>query len=158
MKLRTQKRLLTISTLVLLAAAAVAFGWALQNPYDSVPVLTNQSSASKSRLATNKFVQVGQETRQQLWGKPLRRPLYDPPPPPPPPKKKLPPLKVELMATIVEPGNSMAIVSLPDGITEYKTIGDTLGPKESPAELIKILADSIVLKREDQEVTLRLKQ
>jgi hypothetical protein len=59
------------------------------------------------------------------------------------------------MGTIVEPGNSMAIVTVARGQTEYKRLGDKLGPEESPAELVEILEDAIVVEREGEKTTLR---
>jgi hypothetical protein len=91
-----------------------------------------------------------------LWTKQLRRPLYDPPPPPPV-ERTLPPLEVTLLGTILEPGNSKAMISSRGNTVEYKRVGDLLGPPESPAELLEILGDSIVLRRENETMTLRRK-
>ncbi|MEM8784153.1 MAG: hypothetical protein AAGE65_15060 [Planctomycetota bacterium] len=57
--------------------------------------------------------------------RPLRRPLYDPPPavivPPPPP-----PLRLRLVGTILEPGNSQALLRSADGRIAMHPLGATV--------------------------------
>jgi hypothetical protein len=60
----------------------------------------------------------------------LRRPLHDPPPPPPvltPPAKPSPPLNIRLSGTIVEPGHSQALIVMPDGTVQLKSVGEDAG-------------------------------
>jgi hypothetical protein len=89
----------------------------------------------------------------QYWERPLRRALYDPPLPKPE-VKQLPPLQLELLGTIIEPPNSMAIVRTEQGLTEYKRVGDTVGPADGPAKIVEIGPSEIVMERTSERVTL----
>jgi hypothetical protein len=60
----------------------------------------------------------------------LRRPLHDPPPmalPAPSPPQAIPALNIHLTGTIVEPDHSQALITMPDGQVELKSVGDDAG-------------------------------
>jgi Tfp pilus assembly protein PilP len=81
--------------------------------------------------------------------------LYDPPPPKPE-VKQLPPLSVELLGTILEGDNSIAMVRSEQGQVEYRRKGDFVGPVDSPALVVEIQSDAIVLDRAEERVTLKV--
>jgi hypothetical protein len=91
----------------------------------------------------------------QLCDRPLRRPLYDPPPPKPE-VRQLPPLQVELLGTILEGENSMAILRSEQGQVEYRRKGDSVGPADSPAKLVEIQGDAVLLDRAEERITLKV--
>lgn len=155
--LRVKKSAYTVAAAALLAAAALVVVWGVQ-PFAAA---WEQSTAKQSQPqpTSTTAIEVPQGPSRDdfapLWDRPLRRALYDPPPPKPV-VQQLPPLRVELLGTILEEANSMAIVRSEQGRVEYKRRGDSVGPADSPAELVEIQADAIVLVREDERVTLKV--
>jgi hypothetical protein len=93
---------------------------------------------------------------ENLWKKPLRRPIFDPPPPPPPEvvKKELPPIRAKLLGTILEPGNSQAMIAQPGGAVEFRTVGQPLGPQDDTATIVEITAVTVRVKRGEELTTL----
>jgi hypothetical protein len=118
------------------------------NPTQTPKLNTEIVSAAKTRFPSRDEV-------LKLCDRPLRRPLYDPPPPKPE-VKQLPPLQVELVGTIVEDTNSVALVKTEKGNVEYKRIGDEVGPVEGPAKVIEIKLDEVVLERAAERITLNV--
>ena len=155
-KLRTKKRSLELATVGLLLATIGVARWGVRPlPHLAMPTKTDATSASQP-LVVDAAAKVASPsaTNTELWLKRLRRPLYDPPPPPPPPQQRPPPLRIELLGTIIEPDNSMAMVSSA-GSVAYVRVGDRVGPAESQAEIIKIQRDAILLERGEERITLR---
>ena len=105
--------------------------------------------------ATGTTTTVSTQDFAQLWDRALRRPLYDQPPPKPE-VRQLPPLRVEVLGTVLEDANSMAFVRGEKGNMETKRIGDTVGPAESPGKLVQITADAVVVEREQERITLKI--
>ena len=159
MKLRAQKRCLVLATGLCLLAVPVVLAWGLRPPEPAAsPGQHGATSATAVRPGADMdslTMRIATDEDASVWNKRLRRPLYDPPPPKPV-KRTPPPLRVALMGTIVEPGNSMAIVSTRGGAVEYKRVGDSVGPEANPAELVEILGDAIVVRRDDETLTLRV--
>jgi hypothetical protein len=70
--------------------------------------------------------------------------------------KQLPPLGIELLGTILEGDNSIAIVRSEQGQVEYRRKGDSVGPVDSPALLVEIQSDAVLLERAAERVTLKV--
>jgi hypothetical protein len=156
--LRIQKLYFMVATGCCLVGAAVAIAWGVR----PLTVMPKTAASSRRQLNdTHSSITSGrpEPTREdfaKLWQRPLRRPLYDPPPPKPV-VRALPPLQVEVLGTIIEGQNSMAMVRSERGNVEYKRVGDTLGPTDSPASVLEIGSDAIVVERGEERVTLRVK-
>jgi hypothetical protein len=151
--LRLKKLALALATFGCLVGAGAVLNWGLS---PTVPVNPGTAAMVKRTTVNTHPLDTAEPTPQdflQLWGRPLRRPLYDPPPPKPE-VKELPPLQLELLGTIIEPPNSIAIIRSGQGSSEYKRIGDQLGPADSPASLIEIGPSEIVVERSGQRITL----
>jgi hypothetical protein len=156
---RLKKLAYSVATAASLAAAGLVVAWGVRPiaaPWDEVHA---RHAHPQTMTAAASGVPLGpsRDDFAQLWDRPLRRELYDPPPPKPL-VKQLPPLRVELLGTILEAANSMAIVRSEQGRIEYKRAGDSVGPADSPAQLVEIGADSIVVVRADERVTLKVSE
>lgn len=85
----------------------------------------------------------------------LLAPLYDPPPAPPPesePKKPdAPPIAAKLLATMVEPGRSQAVLDV-GGSTERVGVGDVV----EGATVLQITPGAVVLQQDGERITLAL--
>ena len=155
MTLRRKRLLLraAASTLVLTAACLCATAWwpvtttsdASADPSEGVAA-TVDSETSHPAIAAD----------EALWKRQLRRPLFDPPPPPPPEvvKAELPPIRARLLGTILEQGNSQAMLFLPSGAVEFRTIGQSLGADDGEAMVVEISAANVKVKRGEELTTL----
>jgi hypothetical protein len=156
--LRIQKLAYIAATLACLMATVAVVAWGLHMP--ELPSSASRSvmgdTSTQAEPATDLIKEPSREDFAQLLGRPLRRMLYDPPPPQPE-VKQLPALQVELLGTIVEPENSMAMVRNAEGGVEYKRVGDAIGPSDSPGNLIEIHGDSIIVERDSQRITFRVR-
>ena len=159
--LRKQKLSLSVATAVCLFAVPAVLFWSampLALAPDAAGSAAQSDQTSKSVVLTADIVhQVASDASRDIWNKRLRQPLYDAPPPQPI-QKTLPPLQVALKGTIVEPGNSMAIIASPDGTIEYKKVGDPLGPPDGVAHLTEIHSDAILVERGDKTETLKVSE
>ena len=108
--------------------------------------ITSNNTASQSRI-------IPQATLRKAKSLDLRKPLFDPPPPPEV-KKPRPPLRIKLQATMVEPGNSMAMITGSDGKTTFKTIGDVI----DNAEIIEITETQITVRYHDELVPILIEK
>jgi len=156
LSLRSQKMCYVVATSLCLAGSLADIFWAVQPT--AVPQATTRSHSRIDLGDSPSHREASQPVREdfaKLWDRPLRRPLYDPPPPKAQ-VKQLPPLRIELLGTILEDANSMAIVRSEKGIVQYKHIGDNVGPTDSPANVVSIDANAIVVEREKQRITLRV--
>jgi hypothetical protein len=155
--LQSQKLVLSAATGICLAAAPLVLVWGCW-PLQTV-VSGDDSVAPGARTANP--APVGPAAvlvpapPRDVWTKRLRRPLYDPPAPQVV-EQPLAPLQVALKGTILEPGNSMAIIASPDGTIDYKRVGDPLGPAAGRAHVKEILSDSVVVERENKTETLKV--
>jgi hypothetical protein len=142
-----------MATCCSVAGTGFIMTWAFTNQ----PVQTHPAIKSDTEPQSDSATQQPEDAKLdyfvQFWDRPLRRALYDPPPPQPT-IKQLPPLRVELAGTIIEPPNSMAIVRTEQGRTEYKRLGDLVGPADGPAKVIEIGANEIVVERASERITL----
>lgn len=124
---------------------------AFQRRNDEVPDagLTPLSSQLEQKLTARDF--------ESYWQQPLRRVLYDPPPPPPPPPKivEVPPprpITSRLLATMIEPGNSMAMLQLQSGEVVFRKLGDEIGAADMGATISSI-EEGVVNVERDKVIT-----
>jgi hypothetical protein len=156
LSLRTQKSCFVLATAVCLAVTVAVTVWGIQSP-QQVSGAPSEAVQTATALEDDISGAAGHEPKREhfaaLWDHPLRRVLYDPPPPKPE-VKQLPPLRLELLGTILEPLNSMAIIRSEQGTIEYKRVGDVVGPGESPANVVEIGSESIIVERAAERITL----
>jgi hypothetical protein len=127
--------------------------WAVNGePVCTDPPITTTTKETK-HASPDRPAEAKLDEFAQLWNRPLRRALYDPPPPKPE-VKQLPPLQIELAGTIIEPANSMAIIRSQQGRTEYKRVGDTVGPPDGLGKIVEIGANEVVVERGQERITL----
>ncbi len=160
MRLKTTKRLLNLTSMAILASAGAVGYWGLTPNSEwalavdepkSVETPTSKSTKQRPAIQTTATITVWQADGTSLstnWVRPLRRPLFDPPPVvavvvKPPPQ----PLRVKLLATMVEPENSTAMLKHPGGQVVYRKIGESLGGDESGTQIEKIEIGSISVRR-----------
>jgi hypothetical protein len=168
MRLKTTKRLLNLASLAVLACACVVGYWGLL-PCSQAESTANEPTATNSAItgtakkppaipsgASPLFAQVGGTASAPAnWGRPLRRPLFDPPPVvavvvKPPPQ----PLRVKLLATVVEPENSTAMLKHANGQVVFRKVGETLGADENGTEILKIETGAISVRRGQEQLRL----
>jgi len=98
------------------------------------------------------------ESFQPLFARRFQAPLYDPPPKTPAPvvKQVAPPPPVKLLATMPEPGGGHAMFSDPKGAVVVRAVGDRITGGSSPAEIVEIAGDHVVLRYDQRLITLKL--
>jgi hypothetical protein len=168
MRLKTTKRLLNLASLAVLASACAVGYWGFM-PCADPNNTANESTATDSPISgTSKKLTAtplgasplaaqvgGTASAPANWGRPLRRPLFDPPPVvaivvKPPPQ----PLRVKLLATVVEPENSTAMLKHANGQVVFCKVGDSLGADEAGTEILKIETGSISVRRGQEQLRL----
>lgn len=119
-------------TRILLWSTAAAFGAAslgivvvgLQLPYAQPAPPANSQAGGAAASSPDDRPRLEPADFRDHWALDLHRPLYDPPPrepaAPAPPR-----LRLELLGTIVEPGDARALVRTSDGQVSFKREGDT---------------------------------
>ncbi len=161
MTLQTRKRLLNAlaAGIFLLSAAVILQGVSTptlpeptanaSGPSGAVPL--KQISEMPARALTAKDF-------ERYWSVPLRRPLYDPPPPPPKVVEKPPPqpLRAKLIATVVAPGNSTAMLQLAGGQVVFRKVGEEIGPDEGGAKIAAIESGSVRVERGEEKLELKV--
>lgn len=153
--LRAKKLGYSLATLGCLAGSALAVFASLEPVDAGVARSAGPVKKGSSAIAAEVAHGPSREELVALSSVRLRRPLYDPPPPRPV-VKELPPLQVEVLGTILEDTNSVALVRGAQGGMEYKRVGDSVGPADSPAKLIEISGTAITVERGQERVTLRV--
>lgn len=162
MTLRTQRRLLGfLAVLILGASGGIAalpwttFAW----PKPQVVVPSRPPAASRTATTPSGSAEPALTVQafQAYWSRPLRRPLYDPPPPPPPaPVVVTPPpprpIAARLLATMVEPGNSMAMLRLSTGEVVFRKLDDPIGAADADAT-ISAIEDGVIRVKRDQQTS-----
>ena len=159
MHVTTQRRSLTLLAGGLLLGTAGAVGWSLSSIEDSagtpganVPRIARQANDGQS----------GQQASDVELGVALRRPLTDPPPPrpvprpvtpaPPPP----PTLEMTLVGTIIEPGNSLAIIADAAGEFDVKGVGESLELNPPGVSVKSIESEQVQLQYRGETSTVKL--
>ena len=129
MRVRTIRNLLWIVTGTMCATSVLTVLWAAGPP--TLPRGGQLQPSSSFRVRTVHVTPMVTSTElDQIAQVNLRRPLHDPPPAPPPAvaaATPMPPLDVRLTGTIYEPGHCRAMMQLPDGSIQLKSIGENAG-------------------------------
>lgn len=166
MRLKTKKRLLNLTSALLLAAAGAVGYWGTtpsRGIGDDVPAngTAPRVEAAKGKGPGNLPVGMAQSASSGIgagvnWSRLLRRPLFDPPPPAPivAVKPSPQPVRAKLLATLIESENSTAMLKLADGQVVFRKLGESLGPEESSAEICKIETGAISVRRGKEEIRL----
>lgn len=156
--LRIQKLAIVLGVGGCITGTFVAVLWATRVPTTKTSVAPSVAGSTHppATAATGDLVPPPRDEFAKSWDIPLRRPLYDAPPPKPEVRVP-PPLAVELLGTIIEGDNSMAIIRSPQGGVEYKRTGDLVGPDGSQASIVEIRGDSIVLDRSEERIILAVR-
>jgi hypothetical protein len=168
MRLKTTKRLLNFASLAVLCSAGAVGYWGVM-PCSEGESKANEQTATGSPTrgiakkppattseASRLVAQVGGTASPPAnWTRPLRRPLFDPSPVvavvvKPPPQ----PLLVKLLATVVEPENSTAMLKHANGQVVFCKVGDSLGADEAGTEILKIETGSISVRRGQEQLRL----
>jgi hypothetical protein len=168
MRLKTTKRLLNFASLAVLSSAGAVGYWGVmpcsegdskaneQTATDSPTTGTAKKPPATTSEASRLVAHVGGTASPPAnWARPLRRPLFDPPPVvavvvKPPPQ----PLLVKLLATVVEPENSTAMLKHANGQVVFCKVGDSLGADEAGTEILKIETGSISVRRGQEQLRL----
>lgn len=119
---------------------------------DSLPVEVPTDSIATPPL-------LAREELASLSARKYQAPLFDPPPPPappPPPPKPKPTLTVKLMATMIDPTGNQAMFSDAKGAIRIVNIGDHVAATEGTAEVLEIDSNRVVVKLQEDLVTLQL--
>lgn len=139
---------------------AIVIGWAVcgqgpEAPEPSRPAATREAkppaTASAAVPTLDEFARV--------WQKPLRRPIFDPPPTAPPiatSEPKRAPLNIKLLGTAIEPGESLAMIATPPNTLEVRGLGDTIGEGANQLEVVEIMPDRVVLRRQSERLVLEI--
>lgn len=158
MLLKTQRRLLYLISFALILFAGGLAAWVWTNPVELDPDSLS-STATAAPIAKSLESALPKVTGNQFasyWPKPLRRPLYDPPPPPPKVVEKPPPkpIRAKLLATMIEPGNTMAMIELSSGVVVFRKKGEEIGADDAGVTILDIATGSIRLRRGEEETKL----
>ena len=171
MRLKPTQRLLNLASLVVVGAAGATGYWGMM-PISNLdldrsaggaaaqeiklPVSESGTAKAKALSVASATAGIGGTRLAMNWGRALRRPLFDPPPPAPIVVVKPPPqpIRAKLLATVIEPENSTAMIRLANGQVVFRKVGDSLGAEESSAEIAKIEAGSISVRRGQEELRL----
>lgn len=170
MTLNATKRLLTLASFLILIAATgiLTWGFSSSGPIDSAE--SQNASITATGAGRGKTARTSANTSGTnrtvptavagdfagLLDRPLRRPLFDPPPPPPKivEKRVLPPIRARLLATMIEPDSSTAVLRLANGEVVFRKVGQVLGTDEPNAKIARIEAGSVCVNREGDETRL----
>jgi hypothetical protein len=156
LSLRFQKLSYAGATCLCLAVSIAVVVWAGTTTYVARSTAVGQGPVAGSAAARPDGIrELTCQDFAKLYQRPLRRPLYDPPPPKPVVQQP-PALRVELLGTILEEANSMAIVRSEKGDVQYKGVGDAVGPAGATANIVEIGSNSIIVEREKQRITLNV--
>ena len=151
MNLRTQARLVwTLDVLLALAATAVGAGLALW------PV-GQSASATGARPAATPAVPgaAGRATPPltayaAIYGRDLQQPLFDAVPE----TRPLPKPTVTLVGTVIQPGNTFALLKTKAGQVQWAAVGQAV----EGAEVLEITADSATVRFAENTYTLKVEK
>lgn len=155
LSIRAQRMMIyTASASCLLLTGAIV-AWAMHSTRLPAKVHGSNGEVSQTVAQGGSATELRKEDFNLLCEIQLRRPLYDPPPPTPE-VRQLPPLGIQLLGTILEGDNSIAMIRSEQGKTEYRRRGESVGPVDSAATIVEIQGDAIVLDRQSERLTLRV--
>ena len=169
MRLRTTKRLLNLASLLILSAAGAVGYWGML-PMEGLDADARKDTETrhKSRLTSKEAATVkatpatseasGSRLQSLVMNssRALRRPLFDPPQPAPVVvAKPVPqPIRVIVLATVIEAENSTTMLKLAKGDVVFRKVGEALGPDEPGAVISKIETGAISIRRGQEELRL----
>lgn len=165
MDVTTQRRCLRAIAGGLILTTAGTIVWSL-TAVDSTT--SNDPAAGAPQVAAATPEEVASATDQRIVLRPLRGPLYDPPPPPAPAPKPVvpqrreptppppPPLELTLVGTIIEPDQSLAILSDATGNFDVKGIGEPLELSPEGVTLQTIESEQVTLQYRGRKSTVQL--
>ncbi len=159
MQIRRLRFWLPVVSTALLAGSAAVVAWAVLAPCRvEVSAVGPGRRAVAASTPTDRTNRLAMEDFQPLFGRRFQAPLYDPPPKKPAPvvKKVAPPPPMKLVGTMPEPGGGYAMFSGPKRKTLIRTVGDQIPGGSSPAEIVEIAHDHVVLRYEERLITLKL--
>ena len=160
---RLQKTCLWITSESLLVCSLGVIGWGLFWPsgtsvgipstseWESNTRTLEQPSTAAKTLSTADFEGFWDKRLQQDWTKssPSGRESVAS-------KQTSPTLKVKLVGTVIEPGQSLAMFSTPAGTIALKRVGEQLGDIAPQTTLIDITSQKVVLRYQGTLVELAL--
>ncbi|WP_029246819.1 hypothetical protein [Schlesneria paludicola] len=159
---RLLRRIVTCLALAVFLSAAIVLWQPIPVELTQTPGEQHRRSFGSSEGSSTPQPQVLEQKLtvrdfESYWQQPLRRALYDPPPPPPPPPKvvEIPPprpITARLLATMIEPGNSMAMLQLQTGEVVFRKLGDEIGASDTGAT-ISAIEEGVVNVERDKVVT-----
>lgn len=162
MRVRRAKWLLQAVGIGCYFAAAISLAWAFFWPC-TVPTLSivkegRRTADNVPRAATSSESRAS--TLGSHWEKRLRAPLIDPPvavtgeSTPRDGQPQPEPWNATLLGTILEPGHNVAIIAVPPATIEVKGVGEKVGEDPFGAEIVDVLRDKVVLRRDGALITL----
>lgn len=160
MLLRTKKRLLVMSSILLTAIIGAVCWWGFAaNPSMGIGTASSQANRAQVSRSSSAIPQTLAPAMSELtsrWGRPLRRPLYDPPPPPPPRVEQPPPrpIQAKLLATMIESGNAVAMLQLNSGDVVFRKRGDMLDTENANALIHAIEPGKVTISRGEERVVI----
>jgi hypothetical protein len=171
MRLKTTKRLLNFASAVTLCTAGAVGYWGArpipnEDPGElaghfvtDAPVRTSHregKTGAVSPAPTSPAASANGTSVAMNWGRALRRPLFDPPPPAPVVISKPPsqPIRARLLATTIESENSTAMLRLASAQVVFLKVGESLGGEEPSAQIVKIEAGSVLVRRGNEQLRL----
>jgi type II secretory pathway component PulC len=164
MDVTTQRRCLSVLAAGLFAGAAGAVGWSVS------AIDGGASGMSRNNVPVAEIDQAAGESESSndvsIASRALRRPLQDPPPPPPPQPEPVPQiveaptpqprLDVTLVGTIIQPDQSLAIVSDSTGAFDVKGIGEALELSTQGITVQRIEPEKVTLLYQERETIVEL--
>ena len=152
---RKRRRLLVLADLLMALGIAACLYGAFFLPLD--PSATRAPTVRQAQLESRRTEQkVGPLSAYAvIYGRDLRKPLYDPEPVPVvkarPPEPRL---SVTLAGTVVEPGFSRALLRTAGGDEKLVSVGEVI----DKAEVLAIADGSVRLKFSGKEITLKVQR
>ena len=159
MTLRRQKLALWLLGIGLVLGGVLVVAWGFRG---KCSVVLSQSSTGSARAAkaptTNPQAPLSLKEFEPHWNKPLRRPIFDPPPVviPPPKKEVPPPLNVRLVGTIIEPGETVAMLANARNSLEFKKVGDSWGAGKLLATITAIENSRVTIQYAGETIVLTM--
>jgi hypothetical protein len=155
MTIRRQKQgLYLIGTLALLGVVATGVA-AVRWPYGQVTAQPETRPRPQTQPADDNASESlpSRSAFAALDNKPWRRRLFKPKPQPEPQQEKEPPpppLRIEVTATIIEPGHKRAMINGQNGQPALVEVGDILGPDGHPAQVTDITKQGVKVHYHDK--------
>jgi len=140
--------------------AALALSWAICGSAGDISQPASQTTDSKpTKAVEGRFQCPALKDFEQVWRKPLRRPLFDPPPPAavaaPVVAPQPPPLPIKLLGTAIELEHSLAMLAMPPNVIRVCRVGDCVGQAPNQIEILEIEADWVAVRSNGEKLVLK---